>query len=45
MGYPFFLFAFGFWFVVLSVRVIDKREVLPLWKGTSKVVAGLADLC
>jgi len=38
MGYPFFLFAFGFWFVVLSVRVIDKREVLPLWKGTSKVV-------
>jgi hypothetical protein len=32
MGYPFFLFAFGFWFVVLSVRVIDKREVLPMWK-------------
>jgi hypothetical protein len=38
MGYSFFLFAFGFWFVVLSNRVIEKREVLPLWKGTSKVV-------
>jgi hypothetical protein len=34
----FIFFAFGFWFVVLSVRVIKKREVLPLWKGTSKVV-------
>jgi hypothetical protein len=38
MGYAFFLLAFGFWFVVLSIRIIEKREVLPLWKVTSKVV-------